>query len=193
MYPLTMTLMGTGLNIGKNLLFPQKSGMVDPAQYKSQIMPDMGMMRQQAMRNAQQAVMPQMSQIRQYGAAHRLPAGAVMSGLQGTGYRAAQAAAGIEPQLQQTQAQGAMNYYGLQNQYGMGKAAERNQMLGGIGESLGNLTKIGMLWSAGFFNQPQDQLQGWGPAMSQNPNAFENYLTNTGQWQVPKMLPMGGQ
>ena len=95
-----------------------------------------------------------MSNVKQAGAAKRMPSGAILSGMRGAQYKGAQAmaegGAALQPHLNQSM----MNYQNLMNQYGMGQAQERNQMISDVTGTLGNMTAIGLLWKSGYFDQP---------------------------------------
>ena len=88
-----------------------------------------------------------------------MPSGAVLSGIAGAQYQGArgisEGMAGIEPQLQQMKRNSMMDFYNLQNQYGMGQAQMQNQYSQGWMGDIGNLTKIAMLWRAGYFDNPE--------------------------------------
>lgn len=179
-------------NAGLKLLGGSSSGGVNPAKYKNQLTyspADLAMIRQQAGRNAAQVNMANIARIQQEGAANRLPSGAIMSGIQGAGQQAAGAVAGIEPQLKEMQRSAMLNYYNLQNQYGMNQQAATNDFIGGFRGDIGMMTKIALLNKSGYFDQPvgfnspDPNLQGWTPAQVTG-DEYENYLKATGQFGI---------
>ena len=172
-----MMLIGQGLNAGVKALFPYKSGAVNPAQYKDQLTysnQDINSMYGNTMqdigRRSASGLNLGLSRINQAGSAGRLPAGAIMSGMAGAQYNNArgisEGASQLRPQLTNMQRQAMMNYYNLQNQYSMANAQARNQNVAGWRGDIGNMTKMGMLWKAGYFGggseppMPQVPLQG---------------------------------
>ena len=88
----TIPLIGYGLSKLNQFMMPEsRVGAVDPRQFKGDLLPDTDAIRSGALRNASMLTMPIRSDIKQYGAANRLPAGAVMSGLRGAAYQTAKA------------------------------------------------------------------------------------------------------
>lgn len=145
---------GMAINYLSKKLNPPKSGMLDPSQYREMFMPNAGAIRQGAMRNAAMSAAPAMSNIRRFGAAGRLPAGATLSAMKGAGYDAAQAGASVEPQIAEMQMQGNQNYFNAINQYSMGNQAVQNYQNESFSGDIGSMTKLAMLWQSGYFDQP---------------------------------------
>lgn len=153
MGPLAIAGIGAGLNLFNRLLTRQaEPGMVDPSEYRRQLIPNFMAMRNQALQNISQANMANTSRIQQMGAAGRLPAGAVNAMLQGQAYQTGRAAASIEPQLQQLKADSFTNYLGLMNRF-RGAQEEARRMNGiDLGADIGGLTKIMLMQKMGMFD-----------------------------------------
>ena len=165
MDPLTMAALGYGANALWKTFGPQQSsGLEDPRKYRSQLMPNIGAMRGQAMRNATDANMAGLSNIRRAGAAGHLPSGAVLDATAGQAYQTARGVSSIEPQLGEIKRQAEGQYLDRLNEYGAAEAGIKNQQAAGISGDIGQLTKVAMLWQAGYFDQPgggQQQFSGW--------------------------------
>ena len=153
MGPLAIAGIGLGVSALNKLLSPNaRTGMVDPRGYKDDIMPNIGAIRQGARQGIQQQIMPMQSQIRQYGAANRLPAGAVLSSLSGLGYQAGAGLAQIEPQLAQLKQSSMLDYLDMLNQYETAKEGARRENIGkyNMTPEIGSLTQLLMLSKAGL-------------------------------------------
>ena len=175
MGPLAIAGIGLGTSLLNKLLAPgARPGMVDPRAYRSDIVPNLSVIRQGARRGVSQQIMPMQAQIRQYGAANRLPAGAVLSSLSGLGYQAGRGLAQIEPELAMLKSQGMMNYLDYLNQFEAAKEGARRENIGrfNLTPEIGSLTQLLMLHSAGLL----------GGNNSQNPNYKANLRDIRNKW-----------
>jgi len=167
---IAIPLIGYGMNAITKALFPVKSGAVDPAQYKNQLTYSnrdinniYGTTMQDIARRAASGLNLGISRINQAGAAGRLPTGAVMSNIAGAQYNMArgvsEGASQLRPSLLNMQRRSILDYYNLANRYSMAEAQARNQNIAGWRGDIGNLTKLAMLWKAGYFGSPGEPQQ----------------------------------
>ena len=91
----------------------------------------------------------QSQRIKGYGAANRLPQGAVLDALGGVQERTAQGMERIVPALRDKQRGILGNYYNLLNQYGLGKMEYQNDWLNRVQGGFGTLGNIATLWAEG--------------------------------------------
>lgn len=178
-------LLSAGLNLGGmalNNIFPKWFGgqtdfkMLNPAQYKNQIVlddGDIGGIRSNLTNQATDANALNAARIKQTGAANRLPEGATQSALAGASHNLAKGVASVEPQLQNMKRQSLLDYLNLQMMHDGRKLAHEtgnaNQSASFNQGALGSLSQLGLLWSAGLFNkdnpsgnQPGNPLPGLG-------------------------------
>lgn len=145
---------GAGLSMLNRILFPAKTGMLDPREYKDDILysqGDLSRIRQGAHRRISMLSQPQTATMRQFGAANRFPAGAVASGLKGIAYEGGKAVSQMEPQLEQMQHRSQMDYINMLNQYEMAKEQARRYNTDFTGD-IGGMTNLAMLWKSGALN-----------------------------------------
>ena len=166
--------LGIGLGLGAiNYLTGKKDKVknpyVNPSQYRNDLLmtpQNISMLRNQAMQNVNSGLMVSQNRIGQMAAANRMPAGAALSGMAGAQYEAGRGAASIEPQIAEQKRRSFMDYINLQNQYGQGQMQvdQMNQQNRGLmGDTLGMLTKLAMLYNSGYFGGDQQQDQGINP------------------------------
>jgi hypothetical protein len=145
-----------------------KNPYEDPSKYRDDLLQtpqSIQMMRDQAKQNINSSTMATQQNIKQAGAANRMPAGAVLSNLAGTQYGAARGLAQIEPELQQQKRAATLQYIGLQNQFNQGQQEtdELNQRNRGlIGDTLGSLAKLAILYNSGYFDSNEEVSAGAG-------------------------------
>lgn len=157
--PLAMTLgqplidkflYGGKMNEGYNFPMPDEKKMTlsesEIRGAQGQLLSDLGMLQ-----------MGQIADIKQAGAANRLPQGAVMSAIAGVGSQGAKAYGKALPGLKMAQKQSYADYYrALLQRAGMqyGEFANQRDFYRGMG---GGLAKIATLWQMGAFNRPDMQ------------------------------------
>lgn len=95
----------------------------------------------------------QNSQIKSYGAANRLPQGAVLDALGGVQERTAQGMERIYPILLDKKRGYNRDYYNLLNQYQLGQMAYEQDWLNRMQGGFGALSNIATLWAMGKFNK----------------------------------------
>lgn len=97
--------------------------------------------------------------IKQVGAAKRLPSGAIGTQLAENKRETNRAIARVEPELNMQRIQSNAGYQNLLNQYGQGILNfQQNKNLTNQAY-LGNLSKIFMLWQGGYFNNQQQPMR----------------------------------
>lgn len=146
-------LIGYGINQISKALSPNRPGMLDPRKYKDELTlsdSDIAAIRSGAVSRVQRSTMPLRSDVKQFGAARRLPAGAVYSGLKGVSYEGARGISEIEPEMVGLKLGSNRNYYDLLNQYTMAEEMARRENRLFSPEDIGELTRIVMLWKAGL-------------------------------------------
>ena len=138
--------------------------MINPADYKNQLVmsnAEMGNIRQGVQSRLNPYIAKSQADIKQVGAAGRLPEGATQSALGGIAPKVAQQMGQFETQLQGQQRSSLANYLQMQQQYDAAKMAHEQGNAQGIAainqQGLGNMSKIALLWSAGLFNDPSQQ------------------------------------
>lgn len=142
-----------------------KNPYENPAKYRDDLLmtpQNIAGIRNQANQSVNTQLMGTQAAIKQAGAANRMPAGAILSNLAGSQYQAARGAASIEPQLAQQKQQSIMNYLQMQGQYNQGQiqadqANQGNREL--VGNTLGSLAKLAILYNSGYFNSEDAQAQ----------------------------------
>jgi hypothetical protein len=149
--PLGISMLGTYL--GSESV--KKPNLVDPRAYADDLLyddadisSDINMLGSKFTKRSNKAI----GDIKQAGAANRLPEGAVISGIAGTQQEAAEGVSSIMPALKREKRTSHANFLNMVNQYETTKAgydqAQTDRNLAG----LGNLGKIATLWSAGYLN-----------------------------------------
>lgn len=111
------------------------------------LLSDLGMMQTQ-----------QIANIKQAGAAKRLPEGAILSAIAGTSERTARGAAKALPQLKRLQKQSYADYYRLLNMAEQGEAQlqmmQNQAQQSALGGLFGGLGSVLSLWQMGAFEKP---------------------------------------
>ena len=153
-------LAAQGLGMLGNRLFNQKPGVnfdIQPSQFLDELTlsdADLGKMRSQNLQNIGMMNLGNIQGIKQAGAARRMPAGAIVSGIGGAGYQAARGASAIEPQLKNAQIESYSNFLNLQQPYEMMKAgqdvANTYQDQAFWGQGMGDMAKVILLYKAGL-------------------------------------------
>jgi hypothetical protein len=149
------------------MLFPEAFGGkkqyegLDPEKYREDIIigeNDLSQIRNVLLQSIQGGVVnPAIRNIKQTGAAGRLPKGATQSAMSGAVSAGSRALASAEPGLQQQKRQSIMDFVNLKRQYlsdknlyDLGQTQIGSSMLQG---SLGGLSKLLMLWQGGLFDR----------------------------------------
>jgi len=161
------------------LLNKRKNPMVNPNQYRDKLLfdeTDASKMRSgigsQIMGRLLPAQSATQANIKQAGAAGRLPKGAILSSLAGANYNTARgvgdAFTNLEPKLDEMKRNSFMDFMNMQNQY---NAAEEetgafNSNL--IGDTVGTLGKLAVLYNSGYFSNNPQQGQTWDPQEYKN-------------------------
>ena len=143
----------------------RKNTMVNPDQYRDDIVLSdsmLGRLRGRARENIGAQTDRMAGQVKQYGAANRLPPGAVLSGIAGANYEGARGLAGIEPELAGMKRQSVLDYIGMKNQYEAGKEDVDAYNMNLLGDTVGTLGKLAVLYNFGFFDEEQGQGEKWG-------------------------------
>ncbi len=194
MDPFTMMMIGQGLNMGWKLLNPPKTQ--DPSMLRMTDA-DVNRMYGQTMagisRPIQGQLMSSISGIRRTGAMNRLPKGAVMSGIAGAQYRAAQgmgeAGARIMPQIKGMQMQSMIDFYNA-NQQNINAQSQYNQS---FSSDIGYMTQMAILSKAGYFDNPENAAGGAGtgdPNLGLNAGSYGGF-NNPPQMNPNRMLTPG--
>jgi len=158
---LSLALTGGGMLAKKYLSpKPEMNFGITPEAYKDQLTlsdADLGTMRSQNLQNISMLNTKNVSDIKQVGAARRMPSGAITSAIAGSSQNLARGASSIEPQLKQAQMQSYGNYMNLLQPYIMAKANTEMQgeQQGGqfLSEGFGSMAKMLLLSKAGFFDE----------------------------------------
>jgi hypothetical protein len=149
--PFGIAMLGTALGAGS----VKKPNTIDPRAYADDLLyedadiaSDLNMLGRKFTRRSSKAI----GDIKQAGAAGRLPEGAVLSGIAGTQQEAAEGISSALPGLKREKRTSHANFLNMVNKYETAKTsydqAQIDRNLGG----LGNLGKIATLWSAGYLN-----------------------------------------
>lgn len=157
-----------------NAFRPKYPNSLNPENMKNQLMysdASLQAIRNQMLENIRTGSRGNVAALRQMGATGRMPMGAQTAGLQGIAYQGNRAMSDTEPQLQEMKRKGAMDYYGLKQNYEMGKYNAEMADYEDVAGDLGSMTKLAMLWQGGFFDTPgggqqaqgQQQMQGYNP------------------------------
>jgi len=154
---------GAGLLLNK--FFPKgfggqtKFNMTDPSQFKDDIVMnqgDLGQIRSAFHNRLSGFQAKSIADIKQAGAAGRLPEGAVIGGIAGTAQRAAEGAANLEPGLQREKRKSILDFSRLQQRFDAAKMAHEQgnagQTAGFNQQGVGNLGRIAILAEAGLLN-----------------------------------------
>ena len=147
--PFGIAMLGTALGAGS----VKKPNMIDPRQYAGDLLyddadisSDLNMLGRKTTARSTKAI----GDIKQAGAANRLPEGAVLSSIAGVQGRAAEGISSILPALNKEKRTSHANFLNMVNQYETQKTAYdqagTDRMLGGLGQ----LGKIATLWSGGY-------------------------------------------
>jgi len=111
---------------------------------------DIGMMKRDAFGDVKTAAAKQTADIKQVGAANRLPEGSILSGIAGSAQSLGEGISKITPRLKEAQRRSKMDYYNLYQQYLNNKfqteLGYHNRDMGGLGA----LSKVAMLFSNGL-------------------------------------------
>ena len=158
---------------------------LDPKGYGGQIdIPDLNKMkgdltlgdkdirdlRQMSLRDIASINMKQMADIKQMGAAKRMPSGAITSAIQGTAERTAKGVSRIGPELKLAQIASNRNFFNTMLPYQRLRSEQASASAYQDQASLGGLAKIATLWQAGLLNfgggpQQGQSLQGNNPGL----------------------------
>ena len=145
-----------------NMFRPQPAvGALDPSKYKELLMyspKELAAIRRSTIGDLRSNInmmnMQNIAAIKQAGAAKRLPAGAVLSGIGGASYQGgrafAEALPRIEANIAKLKKSGQQNYFNALNQYNMALAMAQNMQQANQQETLGGLGKIALMWQAGL-------------------------------------------
>lgn len=159
-----------GLSLGASkllgMLFPEQYGgrsdILDPRKFMDKMTmsdAEKGQERSLAMRDIGAAMAKPTADIKQAGAAGRLPSGATSSALAGVAQAGGQAAATVGPALEGEQRRSFGNFFRTALPFEhlragqVGAEANRNQAF------VGALSRIAMLWQSGAFKPPEGQDQ----------------------------------
>ena len=149
--PFGISMLGTALgsdSVKKPNLIDPRSFAGDLLYEDADIASDVNMLGSKFTARSNKAI----GDIKQAGAANRLPEGAVISAIAGTQQKAAEGISGIMPALQKEKRSSHANFLNMVNQYETQKAGYEQGQTDRNLEGLGNLGKIATLWSAGYLN-----------------------------------------
>ena len=148
-------------------LFPKQFGGMkqyegfDPEKYKEDITMDEGDIsgiRNVLLQSIQRGIVnPAVRNIKQVGAAKRLPSGATQSAISGAVSAGSRAAASAEPGLQAEKRRSIMDFVNLKRAYlgdkNMYELAQTQQGASMVQGGMGGLSKLLMLWQGGMFDK----------------------------------------
>lgn len=149
--PFGIAMLGTALGAGS----VKKPNMIDPRAYADDLLyedadiaSDLNMLGRKFTRRSSKAI----GDIKQAGAAGRLPEGAVLSGIAGTQQEAAEGISSVLPALTREKRQSRSNFLNMVNRYETAKVGYDQAQVDRNLSGLGNLGKIATYWSAGWLN-----------------------------------------
>lgn len=149
--PFGIAMLGTALGAGS----VKKPNMIDPRAYADDLLygdADIAGDLSAAQENLQKGAGRQISEIKRYGAANRLPEGAVMSKVAGTTKGIAEGVGKALPGLRREKRQSQSNFLNMVNRYESAMAGYDQAGIDRTLSGLGNLGKIATLWSAGYLS-----------------------------------------